>query len=165
MNIENFKPDETGKFSPLLYRYLKKNAKFGCNEVWQRTNIHGDGSYSDTWRVNELIIGSSLGPCVHGRTLGSIIRGERGCSGQMFEYAIKMFGLRNITKKFWKEYANSGRCAFDPQHMMVMIGDENRFSFTDKGLARTCNWCGKVHIGTKRVRVVRHPYIEWKEAA
>ncbi len=165
MNIDQFKPDDTGKFSPLLYRYLKRNEKFGQFQVWQRPINEAKDEFSEYWAPNHLIVGHGSDSCAIGRSLGSIIRGERGVNGQSFAYAIGMFGLRNITKEFWEKYASIGRCAWDAQHRMGMVGDGERFTFTDNGLTMTCNWCGKIYCGTKRVRVERHRFIEWKEVA
>lgn len=167
MNIEKFKPDETGKFSPLLYRWLSgKRAQEGrLFQVFQRTNVIDGEGYRDYLVPNEIIIGrSDPDGFISGRSLGSIIRGERGPSASVFAFAPS-FGLRNITDTFWKEYEHDGRCAWDQQHHMGMVGDAKRFDTSKGGLTRACNWCGRKFRGKRRVRVERYEFIDWKEIA
>lgn len=166
MNFDRFKPDGTGKFSPLLYRWLtsKKANERRYMQVFQKRNIIDGDDFRDYWVPNEIVIGrGDSDGFISGRTLGSIIRGDRGVHGSTFAYGPQ-FKMREITDRFWEEYGRSGRWAWDLLHRMAMVDDKQRFTFSDDCLTRTCNWCGKVHNGTKRVRVERHRYIEWAAA-
>lgn len=55
--------------------------------------------------------------------------------------AMSIAGSIDHTDKFWMDYANHGRCAFDPGHALAMLGDEGRFiNVSDDH--RRCTWCG-----------------------
>lgn len=164
-NIERFKPDDSGKYSKLLYNFLRRNVAMGKIQVFQRAKYGTKNEYADDWGQGQLIIGYRLNQTVYGRTLGSIIRGERGFNGQTIAYPIKMFGLRSITREFWKRYARDGRCVWDQDHRFHMLSGDQRFQTSKGGLTRICNWCGKKFKGTRRVLVERTAYIEWKHIA
>lgn len=147
-NFEKFKPDFTGKYSPLLYKWLthKHQLAFGRNYVFQCHNrIDGDGFYSH-WRSMEIIIGNAdyqengkiAG--ISGRCLRDILSGNRGVNTQGYYYGAA-FGLRDITEEFFKKYEQYGRCVWDLKHQMHMIGDEDRWNYISID-RRECNWCG-----------------------
>ena len=151
IDFEKFKPDISGKYSPLLYKWLnhKHQKAFGRNFVFQCHNrINGNGFY-DHWRHLEIIIGS---PDYHedgriagisGRCLRDIICGSHRVNTQGYYYGAG-FGLRDITSEFWEKYEKHGRCAWDEKHQMHMVGDDNRWNYISGGKLRECNWCGHI---------------------
>jgi len=101
--------------------------------------------------MNDIVVGhgefdangAPLG--IGGRSIGSIIRGDRGEAATTFWFSSR-FGLRDITEEFWSEYERIGRCAWDKNHRISMIGDENRYSVSEDGKTRQCNWCGDIDV-------------------
>lgn len=62
--------------------------------------------------------------------------------GKKAEAGCWTFPISDLTERagFWEQYAEAGRCAIDPEHSHVFIGEETRW--TTDGDERTCNWCG-----------------------
>lgn len=167
LKLDTIKPDASGKYSPLLHKWLtsKKRVWFDYQHVFQ-TKFCFDPSqgFRDHWSPNEIIIGhgdfdKSGAPCgIGGRKLRSIISGERGSNASGF-YWTRGHGFRDITAEFWATYQRIGRCAWDHSHTMHMIGDENRWHYIAGGRQRECQWCGRVFEAITTMV----PVIEFKE--
>lgn len=151
IDVEKFKPDATGKYSPLLYKWLtsKKRVSFDFQHVFQSAHfLDKSKGFREHWSMNEIIIGhgdfdDDGTPCgIGGRKRGSIIRGERGSSACSF-YWTRGHVFRDITDQFWAEYERIGRCAWDHSHTLHMVGAQTRWHYTVLG-QRECNWCGHV---------------------
>lgn len=167
LNLAAIKPDASGKYSPLLYKWLthKSRKPWHFQNVFQcHDRIEGGGVYTEHWRSRELIIGHGefredgtiLG--IGGRTVGDIICGVRGSLTEGFYYG-PAFGLRDITAEFWATYQRIGRCAWDHSHTLHMIGDESRWHYIAGGRQRECQWCGRVFEAITTMV----PVIEFKE--
>ena len=145
IDIEKFKPDETGKYSPLLYKWLKSKRFSYARQVFQTGSLMDRSVRSEHWRPREIIIGEMHADraTVIGRNLGDIICGARGVKSQGYAYGVHGFNVVDITDQFWAEYERIGRCAWDHSHSLHMIGSENRWHYTVLG-QRECNWCGHV---------------------
>ena len=151
IDLNKIKPEASGKYSPLLYKWLthKRRKPWNYKNVFQCHNrIDGNGYY-DHWRAAEFIIGHGdfcedgkiVG--IGGRSIRDIICGQRGVLTQGFHYGPGLW-LRDVTEEFWATYERIGRCTWDHIHGLHMIGDENRWHYITGGRKRECNWCGHI---------------------
>lgn len=153
LNLDAIKPDASGKYSPLLYKWLKSKRFSHARHVVQTGSIIDRNVRSEHWRPREIIIGDLHDGYIGGRNLGDIICGSHGVKSQGFAYAVHLFGGVEITDQFWSEYQRIGRCAWDHSHTLHMIGDENRWHYIAGGRQRECQWCGRVFEVERRVIV------------
>lgn len=160
MNIENIKPDSSGKYSPLLYKWLVSKRFINARSVFQSGSFVDRSVFSEQWRPREIIIGTNYKDgFVGGRNLGDIICGERGVKSVGYAYSVIGFNLRDITDEFWSAYERDGRCAWDHSHSIPMVGDESRWIDIGGVNRRECQWCGKVFEAHKKI----DQSIEFKE--
>ena len=127
LRIKDVKPSIHPKFSPNLWRFLRKNPT-------QR-------DYGRVWRDNSgtLWIGwIDEGVFLIGARLVAVLCGGWRChtSARPFSQLGELVELDG----FWLRYVAVGRCAIDSEHRMGFIGDESRF-ITDVD-QRECAWCG-----------------------
>lgn len=146
IDLNTIKPDATGKYSPLLYKWLTSKRFSYARHVFQTGSMLDRNVRSEYWRPREIIIGERHADraTVDGRNLGDIICGSRGVKSQGYAYVVHGFNVVDITDQFWAEYERIGRCAWDHSHSLHMIGDENRWHYIAGGRQRECQWCGKV---------------------
>lgn len=180
MNLDAIKPDGTGKFSQLLYKWLKHKGRkpWHYQHVFQakRETISGRDDWAEHWRARDLIIGhgefdeKGNPTLIGGRRVSDIICGINGAMSNGFSYS-SAFGLRDITAEFWATYERIGRCAWDHSHTLPMIGDENRWHYIAGGRQRECQWCGRVFemeaTGSPTVIFTeqRHQWVEYRDSA
>lgn len=65
----------------------------------------------------------------------------------------------DVTEKFFEDYKKIGRCLFDSNHSGWLLGDENRFAYSDED-TRECNWCNLKQ--KKHTKEIRKTIEEWK---
>ena len=159
INVEKFKPDSTGKYSPLLYKWLKSKRFSYARQVFQTGSMIDRNVRSDQWRPREILIGDLHDGYISGRNLGDIICGTHGVKSHGFAYTANGFNAIEITNEFWATYERIGRCVWDHSHTLHMIGDENRWHYIGGGRQRECQWCGRVFEKTVKLKTV----IEFKE--
>lgn len=165
MNLQAIKPDDTGKYSPLLYKFLTslKAKKFGYNRIYKCGSVQNRSVRYDKLLMNKVIIGSEISDgCVSGRTLGSILRGARGDATQVFCFSVEGYNMLDITEHFFAEYERIGRCIWDQDHTNYMVDSDKRFTMLSE-IERLCNWCGKHFVGERKEYIKVTPYIDWKE--
>lgn len=176
INFETIRPDGTGKFSPLLYKWLTspRRRSFDYQHVFQTANFLDPREvFRDNWSMNEIIIGHGDfdqhgNACsIGGRKLRSIIAVERGSKGMSFYYTAA-WKLRDISEQFWAEYQRIGRCAWDHSHTLHMIGDDKRFHYIAGGRQRECLWCSRVFEVELRILeqkpTVKEVWSEYRES-
>jgi hypothetical protein len=155
LNLDAIQPNPLGKYSPLLYKWLTHKRQ----KIWnppvptvlqtQIETVSGRKGWRDHFRPRDLILGrgefdqNGLPIGIGGRRLSDIICGARGVLSHGFYYSAG-FGLRDVTEAFWSEYERIGRCAWDRDHTLHMIGDEKRWHYIAGGRQRECQWCGRV---------------------
>ena len=145
MNLEIIRPRADGKYSPLLHKWLSSARFKRARQVYQAGSILDRSEHNERWRSGEIIIGENYKDgFVGGRNLSDIICGRRGVKSMGYAYSVAGFNLREITDEFWTEYVLIGRCAWDHDHGMPMIGDEGRWHYIAGGRQRECQWCGRV---------------------
>lgn len=163
MNVENIKPDASGKYSPLLYKWLKSKRFSRARQVFQSGTMNDFSVYSDHWRPREIIIGNLNDGFVSGRRLGDIICGVHGVKSNSFAYFAHSFNLREITEEFWAKYERIGRCAWDHPHSLHMIGSQGRWHYIAGVRKRECAWCGRVFEAETRTVVETKEITSWVE--
>lgn len=133
-DADQIAPDETGKFSPMLFSWLKSHGKKSGADVFR--TVEDSGNPFDLGQT--IVLGNQdEDKWVYGTKLATIVT---RCPLTRFAWPQK---FENISDLFWNEYLKVGRCLWDAQHDIGMIGDENRFS-DPVGYKKTCNWCGTV---------------------
>lgn len=148
LDVELIAPKHGAKYSPNLYRWLKK--KSSNHRAWtSRLFRDSDG---------ELWIGIYDAPnreLMGARLMAVLCHGsqQETAAWQKIE-AVEIVG-------FWDRYVQDGRCAIDEAHEMNFKADDNRWSV--QGDKRSCLWCGKAQQVMKRwtETVVRE---EWATA-
>lgn len=120
-------PKNGKKFSPNLYRFLKKVSKrYDLNEL---------GVYIDNHQTKWIGILREDG-WFSGCRLTAVLC--YGAKEQIYAHP-NMTTLKKI-EDFWSNYEQVGRCAIDPEHQMFFIDDKSRWD--QKGDLRECIWCG-----------------------
>ncbi len=141
LDLSAIAPREDGKYSPFLWKWLKKHQR---HQVFHLLKDRIDGSPVQLgpmgWkRVRNIWIGDVDSWFIGGNSLGAIITGQ--ARGHGWALPWHNIGYCEITEEFWAAYIARGRCAWDPDHFLHMIGDERRF--TTIGGTRRCEWCGQ----------------------
>ncbi|TAL65849.1 MAG: hypothetical protein EPN79_11920 [Burkholderiaceae bacterium] len=135
LDVKLIAPKFGAKFSPNLYRWLKKKGRehrAWTSRLFRDTN--GElwiGTYSPEQR--ELIGARLIAVLCNGTE-------EDSAAWQRVD-AVEVEG-------FWERYVAKGRCAIDDGHTMNFKGDDARWSV--KGDTRSCLWCGKANQVMKR---------------
>lgn len=145
MNIEVFNPKRGEKYSPNLYKWLRKRMRQLDTEYNVFTGEDG------RLYVGYVCDGSFCG-CLLNRVLCRGAKSESGCYG-----AARHFTL---VPDFWERYAAVGRCAIDSTHRVVNYLDVERFIVD--GDTRECRWCG--HKQVKKTRQVVTVETYWDDA-
>lgn len=143
-DIKALSPKAGAKFSPNLYRWLVRRARYrNLERIGVFRAVDGRlfvGSKDDTG----LVSGAPLWTVMHG-----------GAQNMSFCY-LGSQGWREL-KTFWREYAKRGRCHVDPKHEHTFVDER----WETCGNRRTCLWCGtKQRRVAKRRTVVEHSWVE-----
>lgn len=141
INLNAIAPLADGKHSPLLHKWLRRRAPTH-GDVFQRKvgTLDCEPTAAGVWRPIDIWIGRADDDgWIHGNSLIEIIHGR---ARHYWALPIGAEGYRVITDKFWSEYTRDGRCAWDRDHRMRMIGDEHRWRYHSGGSGRCCQWCG-----------------------
>lgn len=153
--------DGRGKFSPNLYRWLKKQAdRCGGEYHLNRFQIYRGGSDLFARPRDVLYIGYiGNDGWFHGTRLMAVLC--EGARKQIFAYMpghVRKLGLKPV-RNFWRDYRRIGRCAIDKAHTQYFAhaaSDDARW--TVKGKTRSCNWCGnhkqRLSVRTETKRTV-----------
>ena len=123
LEIEQISPSKGEKFSPNLYRWLKKQRTSWALRVYRDTD-------------NTLWIGMLDGCELIGTRLIGVL-----CNGAHENTAAWQNIHAVEVPNFWANYVSGGRCAIDIDHSMRFINDESRWKVL--GDHRECQWCGK----------------------
>lgn len=154
LDLKAIAPRADGKHSPLLQKYLRREKT--RRGVFQRTTdpISGDPTTVGVWSPSSIVIGmEGGGGWLFGNSLLEIIRGRARHS---WAIPLGRDGYRVITDEFWAAYLRDGRCVWDRDHRMHMVGDGNRWHYHSCGRGRRCRWCGAEQVSNveRRVEVV-----------
>lgn len=146
LDIASIHPKKGHKYSPNLYRWLTTNGS--THRSWlSRVYKSGDGSL---W-IGHLDQDGWLSGV---RLMAVLCVGEKAAT---MSYRIgvhtELSGLIEVPD-FWPKYMEQGRCAIDPAHKEVFVGDETRWSMGPGGESRSCRWCGQM---TQRLRKWTEP--------
>lgn len=128
------------KFSPNLFRWLKKNPIEATHaQVWR----DADGALWIGYKDDDtFLIGTRL---MH--VLSHGVKSDGGA------YPLRGFtGGLTLIEDFWTRYMEIGRCAIDDSHQSHFLNAGNRFLTTGK--RRTCQWCGQQQTLRTKRRVV-----------
>ena len=117
------------RYSPNLRKWLKSNRR-----------SHLEASVFQ-WNDGGLYIGvmESDDGWFTGSKLWAVLNGGRG-SQQTWAHPPEWASHLKEIPDFWSKYAAIGRCAIDPEHARVWIGEETRWKVD--GDVRECLWCG-----------------------
>lgn len=123
LDIKKINPRLGDKYSPNLYKYMRKNK--GA-QMYARAYKDNDGH---VW-IGYIHEGDFIGA-----RLNAIL-----CNGsKVLTFCYSRFdGLEEI-KSFWPGYIRIGRCAIDPEHQTPFLGDTR---WEQKEGIRSCRWCG-----------------------
>lgn len=128
--LDKIAPKRHQKYSPNLYKWLKRNPGIAAQaQVWREDNT------KDLW------IGFLGDDCLYwtGAMLMQVLcTGAKHSTGS---YSFKQFKGMNVVENFWKEYIRIGRCAIDPEHKVWFLNSDTRYVGTTTG--RKCQWCGQ----------------------
>ncbi len=131
--LEQIAPERGAKYSPNLYRWLRKHA------VWLEGDVR---VYRDT--LGDLWIGRIDDGFFNGCRMMRVL-----CLGARASRAMwTAIGELRLVADFWRDYAASGRCAIDRDHALSFIGGESRWSV--QGDLRECLWCGNARQVLRR---------------
>lgn len=129
------------KFSPNLHAWIRKQWKNTEPPIVVTNPVDGIRyvgiMFDDGW--------------LHGSRINAVL-----CSGakeKTWAIAPGHSMLANgIDHTFWDRYILDGRCAIDPEHQQVFIGDETRWLVVpakgNQPERRECQWCGH-HVQVK----------------
>lgn len=130
------------KYSPNLRRWLTRNRRWMNNLPlvyrWRDGGLYiGRKEADDNW-----FSGARLWGVLSGGKSGVVYAHPPGWAQHLVEI-----------EGFWQRYAETGRCAIDPEHSRGFIGDETRWQIN--GDHRSCLWCGEcqqtLHRWTEQV--------------
>lgn len=154
-DLNAVRPRPDGKYSPELHRWLRREGRNKCG-VFQRNidPIFGEPTTAGVWSPSSILIGfADDDGWILGNSLREIVLAR---ARQRWAIPIGTEGYRVITDEFWAEYVRDGRCAWDREHRMHMVGDGNRWHYHSCGRGRRCRWCGAEQVSNveRRVEVV-----------
>lgn len=163
LNLAAIKPNSSGKYSPLLYKVLFREEN--RNGVFQRTidPISGEPTTPGVWSISSIVIGTHDEEYyVFGHSLREILH-NKARPGFAWAYPLGRDGCRDITDEFWAAYERDGRCVWDRDHSMSMVGDGNRWHYHSGGRGRRCRWCGteQTMIRERQIEVVEKVREVW----
>lgn len=140
--LANIDPKHHERYSPNLFRWLKKNPIQAQHaQVWRDQNGDLWIGYNDD---DIFLIGTRL---VH--VLSHGVKSDTGA------YPLRGFtGGLTLIEDFWTRYMEIGRCAIDAPHQHHFLNATNRFISTEKDQIRTCRWCGQKQILRTKSRTV-----------
>lgn len=123
LDINQISPDKGTKYSPNLYRWLKKQPTAWAFRVYRDQD-------------NTLWIGVLDGrELIGSKLIGVLCNGAKeGTAAWQNIHAVEV-------PNFWADYVSGGRCAIDSDHSVWFINDESRWRVD--GNRRHCQWCGK----------------------
>lgn len=126
LDIEAINPVKDGKYSPNLYRWLKKRDEI--HRAWNSRVFRDSKGVLWVGVLDDCyLIGAKL--------VGVLCNGTKEQSR-----AYPQGGNLEEIADFWPRYIRDGRCAIDTDHSMYFMGDEGRWSID--GETRRCLWCG-----------------------
>lgn len=132
-NIYDIKPKNvktSDKYSANLYKYFKKNPNSRVFKSKNKNNISS----------TEILIGKANDEAITGTTLSHILTDDF----KKWYILYSEYGeYEDVTENFMNDYIRIGRCIWDKTHSGWVMGDEKRFTYTNKN-ERVCNWCGEV---------------------
>lgn len=136
LDVEAVNPAIHEKYSPNLYKWLKKQDKCTMEMVRVFTGVTG------IWWIGYPTAGGDF----HGHRLMQVL-----CKGRRVDVCC-FCGKTDIKEVvgFWEEYTIKGRCAIDQGHEHYFLNAENRYTEIEDGNKRICHWCGQKQI--KRMR-------------
>lgn len=133
-------PDIHERYSPNLYRWLKKNhSRYEKYEVWRR---QGEGNYTGLYVG--YVHAAPFDKDFVGMRMNAILCRIRGTSSSVCYSGMAPEMVKD--ESFWPLYQSIGRCAIDPEHAQHFLNAKNRFSIAPDGKARVCNWCGHEQV-------------------
>lgn len=160
MNLNEIKPKKVGtsdKYSSNLYKYLKENPK--AKVFYSKTNYSTEEEQvydKNNLSTMSTYIGQSLDGGISGVRLQEIL-GRLPKMG--YFYLMSEDEYVDVTEEFFEDYKKIGRCLFDSNHSRWLLGDENRFAYSDED-TRECNWCNLKQ--KKHTKEIRKTIEEWK---
>jgi len=139
ITLSDIDPKKDGKFSPLLFRFLKRQSS---QETFSQLWKDGDGIFYIGWFDDtNAFVGARLGVVI------SDPRAKTWCYEGM---------KLKLVKNFWRDYLRIGRCAIDPDHDIAFLGER----WDTKKTVRTCLWCGhKQRLLVSYVRVRKEDWV------
>lgn len=167
-NLTDFAPDDIGKYSPNLHRWLKRfvSRRFYKALDLPHPQVLLPSGFKD---LTALMLIGYYDPddrsVFIGARLGAVItdpfpRGKDVLPANVGAYVDPSIrDGQDKTEWFWATYAQIGRCIFDPDHHKSFIGDEDRYTRPNDQM-RTCNWCGTTQLACHREIVKTR--IEWE---
>lgn len=128
LDIALMSPIHGSKFSPNLWKWL--TLRHAAHHTW--TSLVYCDQHADLW------IGfPDDGYFVGARLVSVLCQGPRAGSACWTD-----LGPLTLQEHFWHDYLLKGRCAVDPSHNRLFLGDADRWETKD-GM-RQCRWCGEV---------------------
>lgn len=131
--LNEINPRNGSKYSPNLYKFLKKNKGRSFKVFEDKEGYLWIGDYEEGF-------GNPKGYFVGHRLIRVLCEGSKVIP---FAWIAKSLGELKELRHFWDDYKIIGRCAIDLDHSMWFQGDENRFSKSEFGESRSCDWCGQ----------------------
>ena len=144
--IESVNPtnNKFGKFSPRMYTFLRKH-KGEDIRAYQKDDEDGvliGRVEPDGWDIIAL-----FDICCLYSQINKLVFLDK-----------TMYKLTEIPHWF-DDYQKIGRCIYTPHDWTWIANGDNRFTYSNLGHIRTCNWCGKV----AHRKVSKEKEIHWKE--
>lgn len=132
LSIENFKPKKHPKYSPNLYKWLRKRKK-----TFQSLEIFSD-EHNRLW-IGNIIYNNNGAEMLHGCLLMRILC--NGSKSDFMSYLVSGHFTGPLTPvlDFWEQYEKLGRCAIDKDHQINFIDESSRWKTNDD--ERECLWC------------------------
>lgn len=125
--LRRIDPRHHPKFSPNLFRWLMKRG-----ERHRRSDTSVFRDTKGTLWIGYIDDEYNFVGC---RLMAVLCNGSKEYPGWFSRLFVTEIG------DFWDQYAKIGRCAIDPKHTMVFVGDDTRWKVD--GNIRQCLWCGK----------------------
>ena len=146
LSLKSINPKLHNKFSPNLYKYLRKRGALHLQRVY--TDIDGLywlGYFDDHQFFNGVQLMHAL---------------TKGAKAQSWSHPPKTIKQPKEVEDFWQRYQSIGRCAIDTEHTTHFISGK-RWSQTEN--SRTCLWCGHQQILKKWTETIERT--DWVNAS
>ena len=142
--IKEINPKNGHKFSPNLWKWMKKNRKRFFN---LKVYLYSEEEINPHLYIGEM---SESDTCLSGAKLAAVI--TRGSRQEVYCMPWGRSCFKQVPD-FWEKYISIGRCAIDPAHFWTFANEKEapRWSVSEDGKSRQCLWCGLEQVLEKYV--------------